>query len=139
MKILIIGNNLNNFLLLKHFKNSIQIIKDFDHRPLDMYDLIITNPANVDKISFCEKLIFNVIDNLNELNTTKNIVNLLIKYNYNYSRTQDDLIAQFIKNDKWNFYYKSCEKHNVKFIYDLFTECHKYNKIISKEIKFHKI
>lgn len=140
MNILILGNTetLLLFKYLKHFENTIDILINYDGSDLSNYDLVITNNINLKNLENAQtNLIFNVVEKLDNLSTKKNLVNLFLTFDY--KNLKKDLISQFIDNPKWNFYYNSCDKSNVKLIYDLFSECHEYNKIKSKEIKFHKI
>ena len=140
MNILILGNTeiLLLFKYLKHFENTIDILENYDGSDLSNYELVITDNTNLNKLENAQtNLIFNVVEKLDNLSTKKNLVNLFLTFDY--KNPEKDLISQFIDNPKWNFYYDSCEKSNVKLIYDLFTECKEYNKIKSKEIKFHKI
>ena len=140
MNILILGNDstLLLFKYLKHFENTITVLTNYDSLDLSNYDLVITNTMHLNKLENIQtNLIFNVVEKLDNLSTKKNLVNLFLTFDY--KNPEKDLISQFIDNPKWNFYYDSCEKSNVKLIYDLFTECKEYNKIKSKEIKFHKI
>ncbi len=140
MNILILGNTetLLLFKYLKHFENTIDILINYDGSDLSNYDLVITNNINLKNLENTQtNLIFNVVEKLDNLSTKKNLVNLFLTFDY--KNLKKDLISQFIDNPKWNFYYDSCDKSNVKLIYDIFTECSKYNKIKSKEIKFHKI
>lgn len=133
--VLILGTSekVRVFRFLRHFHLNIDIIDQYDFRELN-YKLIITDRQNLDSISNFDGLIFNIEDKEHNFSTIKNTVNLVMNFKYN-----QDLIEQFINNSKWNFYYKSVEKSNVKFIYDLFSTCNSYNKIVSSEIKFHKI
>lgn len=140
MNILILGNDstLLLFKYLKHFENTIDILENYDGSDLSNYELVITDNTNLNKLENAQtNLIFNVVEKLDNLSTKKNLVNLFLTFDY--KNLKKDLISQFIDNPKWNFYYDSCEKNNVKLIYDLFSECNEYNKIKSKEIKFHKI
>lgn len=140
MNILILGNTdiLLLFKYLKHFENTIDIFEEYEGLDLSKYEFVITDSNYIKKLDNCQtKLIFNVVEKLDNLSTKKNLVNLFL--NFDHKNPEKDLIRQFIENPKWNFYYDSCDKSNVKLIYDLFTECHEYNKIKSKEIKFHKI
>ena len=147
MNILILGNDevLLNFKLLKNFRNTIITIDsynydDLSYSSLSIYDLVITNNSHLESIENCNvNLIFNVVDNLNKISIRNNLVNLFLDFDHDYKDSNNDIIQQFIKNSQWNFYYNSCEKHNVKFIHELITECYKFNKIKYKEIKFHKI
>ncbi len=140
MNILILGNDstLLLFKYLKHFENTITVLTNCDSTNLSNYDLVITNTMYLNKLENIQtNLIFNVVEKLDNLSTKKNLVNLFLTFDY--KNLKKDLISQFIDNPKWNFYYDSCDKSNVKLIYDIFSECHEYNKIKSKEIKFHKI
>tara|TARA_B100000123_G_C25641180_1_gene388891 strand:- start:332 stop:754 length:423 start_codon:yes stop_codon:yes gene_type:complete len=140
MNILILGNSeiLLLFRYLRHFLINIDILKEYDGSDLSKYELIITDNTNLKNLENSQiRLIFNVVENLDNLSTNKNLVNLFLTFDH--KNPEKDLISQFIDNPKWNFYYDSCEKSNVKLIYDLFSECKEYNKIKSNEIKFHKI
>ena len=147
MKIIILGNDevLLNFKYLKHYRNTILTLDsynytDLSYPSLSLYDLVITNNSHLDSIKDCNvNLIFNVLDNLDKVVKIKNVVNLFLEFDYNFKDSNNDIIQQFIKNPQWDFYYNSCEKHNVKFIHELITECYKFNKIKYKEIQFHKI
>jgi len=135
ISVLILGTSekVKVFRFLKHYHLNIDFIDKYDDRQLN-YELIITDRQNLDSISIFDGLIFNIEDRDNNFSTKKNLVNLVMNFKYN-----EDLIQQFIVNPKWNFYYNSVEKSKVKFIYELFSTCNSYNKIKSKEIKFHKI
>ena len=140
MNILILGNSeiLLLFRYLRHFLINIDILKEYDGSDLSKYELIITDNTNLKNLENSQiRLIFNVVENLDNLSTNKNLVNLFLTFDH--KNPEKDLISQFIDNPKWNFYYDSCEKSNVKLIYDLFSECRECNKIKSNEIKFHKI
>ena len=140
MNILILGNTdiLLLFKYLKHFENTIDIFEEYEGLDLSKYEFVITDSNYIKKLDNCQtKLIFNVVENLENLCIKKNYVNLFLTFDH--KNPEQDLIRQFIENPKWNFYYNSCDKSNVKLIYDLFSECNEYNKIKSKEIKFHKI
>ena len=105
---------------------------------MSKYELVITDNTYLKNLENAQtNLIFNVVEKLDNPGTKKNLVNLFLTFDY--KNPEKDLISQFIDNPKWNFYYDSCDKSNVKLIYDIFSECHEYNKIKSKEIKFHKI
>ena len=130
-----IANYKSNFSSIENKVNElsyIDIIDKYDFRELN-YNLIITDRQNLDSISNFDGLIFNIEDKEDNFSTIKNLVNLVSLYDIIL------IVQQFINNPKWNFYYKSVEKSNVKFIYDLFSTCNSYNKIVSSEIKFHKI
>ena len=132
--VLIYGNSriLNLFNLLKHFHMNIFNQDNFNQKI--NFDLVITNPEHIDLFSNYHGLVFNVVTDNKNFNTKKNVVNLYLEFDPN-----QDSINQFIENKIWNFYYKSVEKHNVKFIYDLFSVCSEYHKIRYREVKFHKI
>ena len=137
IKVLIIGNKdyLKVFRFLKHFHMQIDILDEYDGRELD-YKLIVTDNTFLDCLENHTGLVFNVSINSNDFSVKKNVANIVLNFKY---INDDELIQQFIKNPKWNFYYKSIEKSKVKFIYELFSTCNSYNKIESSEIKFHKI
>ncbi len=140
MNILILGNSkiLLLFKYLRHFLINIDILEDYDGSDLSKYELVITDNTNLKNLENSQiKLIFNVVEKLDNLSTKKNLVNLFLTFDY--KNLKKDLISQFIDNPKWKFYYDSCDKSNVKLIYDLFSECREYNKIKSNEIKFYKI
>jgi len=140
MNILILGNSeiLLLFRYLRHFLINIDILEDYDGSDLSKYELVITDNTNLKNLENNQiKLIFNVVEKLDKLSTKKNLVNLFLTFDY--KNLKKDLISQFIDNPKWNFYYNSCDKSNVKLIYDLFSECRECNKIKSNEIKFYKI
>ena len=143
MNILILGTDeiLNLFTLLKHFQNNINHVTNFDSKFYwEQYHLIITDSFHLTIIDEqYEGIIFNVVTSTDNLSTRDNVVNLLMNFNFDYKTACDDLINQFIKNKRWNFYYRTCHKAKVKFIYDLFSQCEEYNKIHSKEVKFYKI
>ena len=140
MNILILGNSkiLLLFRYLRHFLINIDILEDYDGSDLSKYELVITDNTNLKNLENSQiKLIFNVVEKLDNLSKKKNLVNLFLTFDY--KNLKKDLISQFIDNPKWKFYYDSCDKSNVKLIYDLFSECKEYNKIKSNEIKFYKI
>ncbi len=143
MNILILGDDeiLKCFLLLKHFQNTINYLVNFDSDiNVEQYDLVITNNSHLQIINQTfNGLVFNIVESNDNLCTRNNVVNLTVNFNFDFKSKSNDLIRQFIDKPSWNFYYRSCEKAYVKIIYDLFSECYEYNKIKSKEIKFHKI
>ena len=143
MNILILGHDdiLKYFTLLKHFENTINHLVNFDSNiNLKQYNLIITDNSHLEIINEPFKgIIFNIVESLDNLSTRSNLVNLFMNFNFDYKNISNDLTRQFIENPKWDFYYRTCEKANVKIIYDIFSECYEYQKIKSKEIKFHKI
>ena len=143
MNILILGHDeiLKHFTLLKHFNNTINHQVNFDSNiNLKQYNLIITNNSHLEIINESYTgIIFNIVESLDNLSTRSNLVNLFMIFNFNYKTISNDLTRQFIETPKWNFYYRTCEKANVKIIYDLFSECYEYEKIKSKEVNFYKI
>ena len=143
MNILILGQDdiLKYFTLLKHFENTINHLVNFDSNiNINQYNLIITDNSHLAIINESYTgIIFNIVESLDNLSTRGNLVNLFMNFNFDYKTISNDLIRQFIENPKWDFYYRTCEKANVKIIYDLFSQCYEYEKIKSKEIKFHKI
>ena len=135
INLLILGNVeiVKVFRYLGHFHMNIDCKDYYDNNSELNYDLIITNQEHLDSIVNFEGLIFNVTEE-NDYSTKKNLANIVLNF-----KSNQILDKQFIENPKWNFYYKSIDKTKVKFIYDLFTTCEAYNKIQSREIKFHKI
>ena len=133
ISILILGDNefVKLFRFLKHFHMILDSKSTYDNKN---YDLIITDNTHLESITNFEGLVFNICEDISHFSTKKNHANLVFNFKYN-----TNLIQQFIKNPKWNFYYTSIEKSKVKFIYELFATCQSYNKIQSNEIKFHKI
>ena len=142
IKVLVLGKDkiLNLFRLLYSIDCEINFIDNYKDESLDKYDLIITKQNHLESISSVKNnLVINIIENIDNLEITNNYINLLINFNYNFTKPNHDLISQFYTNPEWKFYYRSCEKNKVKFLYDFFSMCKKNNKIISNDILFFKI
>ena len=134
VNILILGNEekLKIFRFLKHYHMNIDYLDTYTNQKLSIYDMVITSSKYLESIRNIEiELILNIMED-EECSNRKNLINL----NMNLG---DDIIKEFINYEKWIFYYNSLAKSKVKFIYDLFSTCQEYNKIKSKDIKFHKI
>lgn len=142
IKVLVLGKDkiLNLFRLFYSVDCEVSFINDYKDQKIDEYDLIITNCNYLDSISNSNtNLVINVSKNTDNLAITKNYLNLVIDFNYNFTNMSQDLDSQFFRNPVWKFYYRSCEKNKVKFLYDFFSMCKNNNKIKSSEILFLKI
>lgn len=111
---------------------NIDYLDSYTNQDLSKYKIVITSFKYLKSIENVDiKLILSVVED-ETCSNRKNLVNLVFNF-------KQDMIKEFISIPKWNFYYRSVDKANVKFIYDLFRDCYEYNKIESKDIKFHKI
>lgn len=134
LNILILGveDEIKIFKLLKHFNMSIDYLDCYEKQDLSKYKMVITSFKYLKSIENVDiDLILSVVED-EICSNRKNLVNIVFNF-------KQDMIKEFIKTEKWNFYYRSVDKANVKFIYDLFRDCYEYKKIESKDIKFHKI
>jgi len=134
LNILILGieDEIKIFRFLKHFNMNIDYLNNYKNQDLSKYNLVITSYKYLDSIENVDvELILSVVED-ETFSNRKNLVNIVFNF-------KQDMIREFIKTEKWNFYYRSVDKGNVKFIYDLFRDCYEYKKIESKDIKFHKI
>ena len=132
--ILILGveDEIKIFKLLKHYNMNIDYLDCYENQDLSKYKMVITSFKYLKSIENVDiELILSVVED-ETCSNRKNLVNVVFNF-------KQDMIKEFIKTEKWNFYYSSVDKANVKFIYDLFRDCYDYNKIESKDIKFHKI
>lgn len=131
--ILILGveDQIKIFNLLKHFNMNIDYLDYYEKQDLSKYKMVITSFKYLKSIENVDILILSVVED-ETCSNRKNLVNVVFNF-------KQDMIKEFIKTEKWNFYYRSVDKANVKFIYDLFRDCYEYKKIESKDIKFHKI
>lgn len=136
LNILILGieDEIKIFRFLKHFNMNIDYLNNYKNQDLSKYNLVITSYKYLDSIKNVDiELIFS-IGAEKTYSSRKNLVNIVFNF-----KQDEDMVKEFIKTEKWNFYYRSVDKEKVRFIYDLFRDCYEYKKIYSKDIKFHKI